>query len=96
MTSPRTIHQRGVYAVEAWIERANGRPVAYVRVSRAHQQVWFRHAMIERAPWWKPWARRRELACVVTEAIAFIDEQENLETTAQATLEAVTEAMRLT
>jgi hypothetical protein len=48
------------------------------------------------APWWAPWRRKRELGAVIEQAIAFVDEQDSLETTAAATLEAFTEATRLT
>lgn len=92
----KDIYSRGQYNVKAWVERINGRPGAYVAITRGYHQVWLRRATIEPAPWWKPWRRKHELAAVVSAAIAYIDEQDSLETTAHATLEAVTEVMRLT
>lgn len=58
-----------------------------------HVRTWSDVQVIP-APWWKPWRRKHELVLVIDAAIAFVDQQETLETTAQATLEAVTEVMR--
>lgn len=52
--------------------------------------------LLTAAPWWAPWRRKQELGAVIEQAIAFVDEQDSLETTAAATLEAFTEATRLT
>lgn len=60
-----------------------------------HVRTWSDVQVIP-APWWKPWRRKHELVLVIDQAIAFVDQQETLETTAQATLEAVTEVMRPT
>lgn len=60
-----------------------------------HVRTWA-DVQVAPAPWWQPWRRKHELCAVIEQAITFVDTQENLETTAQATLEAVTEAMRLT
>lgn len=60
-----------------------------------HVRTWG-DVQVAPAPWYKPWRRKHELVAVIETAITFVDQQENLETTAEATLEAVTEAMRLT
>lgn len=94
----REVHRAGDYRVLVWLERAYGKlPRIYVAVERSGQHVrTWTDVQVAPAPWWQPWRRKHELVAVIEQAITFVDRQENLETTAEATLEAVTEAMRLT
>lgn len=48
---------------------------------------------VKKQPWWKPWAWHLELQAVVEDAIAWCEEQADLEETAETTLQAVAEAM---
>jgi hypothetical protein len=100
MANPKVLYRDGDYVVSAWLERRyfGDTPfgiAVYVAADCGGRRVWFREATTERAPWWAPWRRRRELATVVAAAIAYIDEQQHRERSAEATLEAVSEAMQL-
>lgn len=101
----RELYCRAGYRLLAWVERPLNAPLAlYVRLERANgppefkplwQHVRTTEASVTPAPWWKPWARKWDLQTVVAREIAFIEQQEDLEASAAATLEAVAEATRL-
>jgi hypothetical protein len=99
----RELYRLAPYRVVAWLERPFGSPpLIYVAAERMTEpKLWqqvrlWSEILLTPAPWWAPWRRKRELGAVIEEAIAFVDEQDSLETTAAATLEAFTEATRLT